>query len=89
MNNSELEVSQTYRSRFVAELPEVYSHPNWSIHFVYTEWVDDGQIVWDSANRKHLGSDHPDRTFRLRKLKRRFTTSVASRPSFPIGKRIR
>lgn len=25
MNNSELEVSQTYRIRFVAELPKVYS----------------------------------------------------------------
>ena len=32
-----------------------------SIHIVYTEWVDDRPIVWDAANRRHLGSDHPER----------------------------
>src|ERR1700674_5511434 len=37
------------------------SHPNLSIRFVYTERVDDRPIVWDAANRRHLGSDHPER----------------------------
>jgi len=32
-----------------------------SIRFVYTERVDDRPIVWDAANRRHLGSDHPER----------------------------
>ena len=32
-----------------------------SIQFVYTRWVDDRPIVWDAANRRHLGSDHPER----------------------------
>src|SRR5258708_12296089 len=36
------------------------SHPL-STQFVYTEWVDDRRIVWDAANRRHLGSDHPER----------------------------
>ena len=37
------------------------SHPNLSIRFVYTERVDDRPIVWDAANRRHLGSEHPER----------------------------
>ncbi len=37
------------------------SHPNLSIRFVYTEWVDDRPVVCDSTNRRHLGSDHPER----------------------------
>ena len=41
------------------------SHPILSIHFVYTEWVDDRAIVWDEANRKHLGSDHLERHISL------------------------
>jgi hypothetical protein len=36
-----------------------------SIHFVYAEWVDDRPIVWDEANRKHLGSDHLERHISL------------------------
>ncbi len=32
-----------------------------STHFVYTEWVDNRPIVWDAANRRHLGCDHPER----------------------------
>lgn len=28
---------------------------------VYTLWVDDRQVIWDSANRKHIGTDHPER----------------------------
>ena len=32
-----------------------------STQVVYTEWVDDRPIVWDAANRRHLGSDHPER----------------------------
>jgi hypothetical protein len=27
--------------------------------------VDDRPIVWDAANRKHLGSDHPERHISL------------------------
>jgi len=27
--------------------------------------VDDRPIVWDAANRKHLGSDHPERRISL------------------------
>jgi len=23
--------------------------------------VDDRRVVWDAANRRHLGSDHPER----------------------------
>lgn len=28
---------------------------------VYTFWVDDRPVVWDAANRKHIGADHPER----------------------------
>ena len=44
------------------------SHPNLSIRFVYTEWVDDRPIVWDAANRKHLGSDHPERNISIAEI---------------------
>jgi hypothetical protein len=27
--------------------------------------VDDRPIVWDAANRKHLGSDHPERNISI------------------------
>jgi hypothetical protein len=38
------------------------SHPNLSIRFVYTEWVDDRPIVFGMPpNRRHLGSDHSER----------------------------
>jgi len=39
-----------------------------SIPFVYTEWVDDRPIVWDAANRRHLGSDHPERHISLAEI---------------------
>ena len=32
-----------------------------STQFVYTDGVDDRPIVWDASNRRHLGSDHPER----------------------------
>lgn len=32
-----------------------------SIHYVYTSRVDDRPIVWDTANRRHLEQDHPER----------------------------
>ncbi len=44
------------------------SLPNLSIRFVYTEWVDDRPIVWDAANRKHLGSDHPERNISIAEI---------------------
>ena len=44
------------------------SHPNSSIHFVYTQWVDDRVIVWDEARRRHLGSDHPERNISLAEI---------------------
>ena len=28
---------------------------------VYTHWMDDRPVVWDSANRKHIGPDHLER----------------------------
>ena len=28
---------------------------------VYTPWMDDRPVVWDSANRKHIGADHLER----------------------------
>jgi hypothetical protein len=64
------------------------SHPNLSIHFVYTEWVDDRPIVWDAANRKHLGSDHPERHISIME-KRHFMMPIASRPSLSIARRVR
>jgi hypothetical protein len=31
------------------------------IPFWYTSGMDEGQVVWDAANRKHLTQDHPER----------------------------
>jgi len=39
-----------------------------STRFVYTEWVDDRPIVWDAANRKHLGFDHPERNISIAEI---------------------
>jgi len=39
-----------------------------SIHFVYTEWVDDRPVVWDALNQKHLGADHPERQISLEEI---------------------
>ncbi len=36
-----------------------------STHCVYTKRVDDRRIVWDAANRRHLGRDHPERHISL------------------------
>jgi hypothetical protein len=44
------------------------SHPILSIRIVYTEWVDDQPIVWDAANRRHLGSDHPERRISIAEI---------------------
>lgn len=30
--------------------------------------MDDRPVVWDAANRKHLGSDHPDRQISLSEI---------------------
>jgi hypothetical protein len=30
--------------------------------------VDDRPIVWDAANRKHLGSDHPERNISIAEI---------------------
>jgi len=30
-------------------------------HCVYTSRVDDRTVVWDAANRRHIGADHPER----------------------------
>ena|ERR1700694_4417425 len=46
------------------------SHPNLSIHFAYTKWVDDRPVVWDDANRKHLGSDHPERNISIAEIEK-------------------
>ena len=39
----------------------------WRVYFryVYTVRMDDGPVVWDAANRKHLAEDHPDRQISL------------------------
>jgi hypothetical protein len=39
-----------------------------STQIVYTERVDDRPIVWDAANRRHLGSDHPERHISLAEI---------------------
>jgi len=39
-----------------------------STPFVYTEWVDGRPIVWDAANRRHLGSDHPERNISITEI---------------------
>ena len=36
-----------------------------STQHVYTCRVDDRSVVWDLSNRKHLGSDHPERGISL------------------------
>jgi len=30
--------------------------------------VDDRPIVWDEANRRHLGSDHPERHISIEEI---------------------
>lgn len=35
---------------------------------VYTLWVDDRPVVWDAANRKHVGEDHPERGILLKEV---------------------
>src|SRR5438105_12595518 len=66
------------------------SHPNWSTHFVYTQRVDDRQIVWDVANRRHLGFDHPERNIRLEEIEEalqdedRIETHLAEREAHQV-----
>jgi hypothetical protein len=47
--------------------------------------VDDRPIVWDAANRRHLGADHPERHISLLEMKRRFKTRIGLRLSLRIG----
>jgi len=35
--------------------------------------VDDRPIVWDDANRKHLGSDHPERHISIAEIEEAFS----------------
>jgi hypothetical protein len=66
------------------------SHPNLSIPFVYTEWVDDRSIVWDAVNRTHLESDHPERHISLSEIEEalhdthRIETEVADRVAHQV-----
>jgi len=61
-----------------------------STQFVYTEWVDDRPIVWDAANRRHLGSDHPEREISLAEIEEalhdpdRIESDVASREAYLV-----
>ena len=47
--------------------------------------MDDRSIVWDAANRKHLGSDHPERHISLTEIEEalqdtsRIETGIADR----------
>ncbi len=65
------------------------SHPL-STQFVYTEWVDDRRIVWDAANRRHLGSDHPERHISIAEIEEslrdgdRIETEVAYRQAHQV-----
>src|SRR5258708_13290516 len=65
------------------------SHPL-STQFVYTEWVDDRRIVWDAANRRHLGSDHPERHISIAEIEEslrdgdRIETEVAYRQAHHV-----
>ncbi len=36
-----------------------------STQIVYANRVDDRPVVWDEANRRHLGEDHPERQISL------------------------
>jgi hypothetical protein len=66
------------------------SHPNLSIRFVYTQWVDDRPIVWDAANRRHLGSDHPERRISITEIEEalhnaeRIETALAARQAHQV-----
>jgi hypothetical protein len=51
-----------------AVLKSSQSGPNSSTQNVYTKRVDDRPIVWDDANRKHLGEDHPERQVTLEEI---------------------
>jgi hypothetical protein len=66
------------------------SHPNPSIRRVYTERVDDRPIVWDAANRRHLGSDHPERNISLAEIEEalhdadRIETELDARQAYQV-----
>jgi hypothetical protein len=61
-----------------------------STQFVYTKRVDDRPIVWDAANRRHLGSDHPERHILLEEIEEalrdtnRIETELAGRQAHQV-----
>jgi hypothetical protein len=52
--------------------------------------VDDRPIVWDAANRRHLGSDHPERRITLEEIEEvllgvdRIETELADRQAHQV-----
>jgi hypothetical protein len=52
--------------------------------------VDDRSIVWDGANRRHLGSDHPERRISIADIEEalhdsdRIETDLADREAHPV-----
>jgi hypothetical protein len=52
--------------------------------------VDDRPIVWDAANRRHLGSDHPERRISIEEIEEvlrdvdRIETEVADREASQV-----
>jgi hypothetical protein len=52
--------------------------------------VDDRPIVWDAANRRHLGSDHPERHISLAEIEEalnvadRIETDLADRKAHQV-----
>lgn len=52
--------------------------------------MDDRQVVWDPANRKHLGSDHPERDISLGEIEEvlrdldRIESELASRGAHQV-----
>lgn len=57
---------------------------------VYTSRVDERPVVWDAANRKHLGDDHPERGISLRDIEevlgdlRRVEVHLAERRAYQV-----
>ena len=50
-----------------------------STQFVYTDWVDGRPIVWVATNRRHLGSDHPERHISIADI-----DELAARQAFQV-----
>ncbi len=61
-----------------------------STRFVYTLRVDDRPVVWDAANRSHLGQDHPERRISLEEIDQALTdagrieTYLAGRRAYQV-----